>query len=102
MHDQTTNRPGRFAKGPRRRPQPNGRPRNGADGNRTGPRPNGKPRRDVNGNVLRKGSGGRGETPVCIKCGHPAPDGKLCTFHRLLLNTFRKEVPEQDPRRFRF
>ena len=39
---------------------------------------------------------------MCIKCGHPAPDGKLCTFHRQLLNTFRREVPEQDPRRFRF
>lgn len=54
----------------------------------------------MNGNRIRNGN--QGEAAVCIKCGHPAPDGKLCAFHRILLNTFRKEVPEQDPRRFRF
>lgn len=47
-------------------------------------------------------NGNQGEAAVCIKCGHPAPDGKLCAFHRILLNTFRKEMPDQDPRRFRF
>ncbi len=26
---------------------------------------------------------------VCQKCGHPAPDGKLCQFHRNLLNSLR-------------
>jgi hypothetical protein len=26
---------------------------------------------------------------VCQKCGQPAPDGKLCTFHRNLLNSLR-------------
>ena len=26
---------------------------------------------------------------VCQKCGHPAPDGKLCQFHRNLLNSMR-------------
>lgn len=56
----------------------------------------------MNGNRLSRHNGNRGETAVCIKCGHPAPDGKLCPFHRMLLNTFRKEVPEQDPRRFQF
>ena len=28
---------------------------------------------------------------VCIKCGHPAPDGKLCNFHRSLLNSIRND-----------
>jgi len=28
---------------------------------------------------------------VCQKCGQPAPDGKLCTFHRNLLNTIRND-----------
>ncbi len=101
MPDHITRRPGRNASGPRRRVRPNGGARYGGDGNRGPVRRNGRPPRNVNGNRLGKG-GGRGETAVCIKCGHPAPDGKLCPFHRLLLNTFRKEVPEQDPRRFRF
>jgi hypothetical protein len=26
---------------------------------------------------------------VCQKCGQPAPDGKLCQFHRNLLNSMR-------------
>jgi len=26
---------------------------------------------------------------VCQKCGQPAPDGKLCVFHRNLLNSMR-------------
>ncbi len=28
---------------------------------------------------------------VCQKCGHPARDGKLCDFHRNLLNSIRNE-----------
>ncbi len=88
--------------GPRRRMHSSGGSRNGFSGNRAPARRNGRPRHDVNGNRLGKSNGGRGETAVCIKCGHPAPDGKLCAFHRLLLNTLRKEMPEQDPRRFRF
>ncbi|MDE0127783.1 MAG: hypothetical protein OXN97_24715 [Bryobacterales bacterium] len=56
----------------------------------------------MNGNRIGKKAAGRGEVAACIKCGQPAPDGKLCTFHRHLLNMFRKEIPEQDPRRFRF
>ncbi len=101
MPDHISKRPGRNSNRPRRRVNPNGGSHGGADGNRALARRNGKPRRDVNGNRLGKANGGRGETAVCIKCGHPAPDGKLCTFHRMLLNTFRKEMPEQDPRRFR-
>lgn len=91
MREPTNRRPNRFGKGPGRRGGPKGRAYSRADGNGA----NG----GVNGNTLR---GGQGEKGVCIKCGHPAPDGKLCSFHRSLLNTFRKEVPEQDPRRFRF
>ncbi len=95
MQDHTIRRTGN---GPRRRAAPNGRPRSGGDGSR----PSGRPRRNANGNQLRGADGSRGEAARCIKCGHPAPDGKLCAFHRVLLNTFRKEMPEQDPRRFRF
>lgn len=94
MRDHTTRRGGRYGKGARRRGGPNGR-RRGRGG------PNGNRRRNVNGNRLRR-PGSKGEPAMCIKCGHPAPDGKLCTFHRQLLKTFRKEVPDQDPRRFRF
>ncbi len=101
MRDQGTRRPARFSKGSRQRAESNGRGQSDSDGGRYRGRPeNG--RRNVNGNRLPKGNGNSGETALCIKCGHPAPDGKLCTFHRSLLNTFRKEVPEQDPRRFRF
>ena len=90
MRDQTTRR-GRYSRNARRRPGRNGRRRIA---------PGAKRRRNVNGNRI---TGGRkGEPAACIKCGHPAPDGKLCAFHRQLLNTFRKEMPEQDPRRFRF
>ncbi len=102
MPDYTSKRPGRNASRPRRRVHPNAGSRNGSGGNRAAGRRNGKPRHDVNGNRLGKANGDRGEAAFCIKCGHPAPDGKLCSFHRLLLNTFRKEMPEQDPRRFRF
>lgn len=94
MPDQSSRRPGRYAKPQRRRVPPRGRHGGAPDG------ANGNRRRDVNGNRIRNGN--QGEAAVCIKCGHPAPDGKLCAFHRILLNTFRKEVPEQDPRRFRF
>jgi hypothetical protein len=37
---------------------------------------------------------------VCQKCGQPAPDGKLCSFHRALLNTIRNE-PVRDRQRTR-
>jgi len=37
-----------------------------------------------------------------MRCGHPAVDGKLCAFHKILLNAFRRELPEQDPRRLRY
>jgi hypothetical protein len=30
-----------------------------------------------------------GATGLCQKCGQPAPDGKLCLFHRNLLNSLR-------------
>ena len=90
MREPSSTRTGRFGKGPRKRVGRKGRY---SDGNRVDG--------TVNGNTFRNASGNHGETSICIKCGHPAPDGKLCSFHRLLLNTFRKEIPEQDPRRFR-
>ena len=91
MRNHTNRRPRRFGRSTRRRGGRNGRYQGRNNGGRRG---------TANGNVLRKA--GKGEGAVCIKCGHPAPDGKLCVFHRQLLNTFRKEIPDQDPRRFRF
>ena len=37
---------------------------------------------------------------VCIKCGHPAPDGKLCNFHRSLLNSLRNDFGKKGGRNF--
>lgn len=95
MRDQSTRRPGRFGKASRRSAGPKGRYQGGPDG---GGGNNGH-RRNVNGNRLRNGN--QGEAALCIRCGHPAVDGRLCAFHRSLLNTFRREVPDQDPRRLR-
>jgi hypothetical protein len=38
---------------------------------------------------------------TCQKCGQPAPDGKLCSFHRALLNSIRNDPP-RDRQRPRF
>ena len=95
MREQSGRRPGRFGKS-------NKRKGGGARKGRFGGTPNGNGgayRGNVNGN---RANGNSGEMGVCLKCGHPAPDGKLCSFHRSLLNTFRKENPEQDPRRNKF
>lgn len=35
---------------------------------------------------------------VCVKCGHPAPDGKLCNFHRSLLNSIRNDFGKRTGR----
>lgn len=43
-----------------------------------------------NGNVARSAQDAA-SPGVCIKCGHPAPDGKLCNFHRSLLNSIRND-----------
>lgn len=99
MREQSGRRPGRFGK-PAKRKGPGrkryGGPSDGRSGDSNGYRGgNG----NVNGN---RANGASGEMGVCLKCGHPAPDGKLCGFHRSLLNTFRKENPEQDPRRNKF
>ncbi len=59
-------------------------------------------RRNVNGNRSANGNARRGEPALCMRCGHPAVDGKLCAFHKTLLNSFRRELPEQDPRRLRY
>lgn len=43
-----------------------------------------------NGNRLAQGQQPQPQAAaVCQKCGQPAPDGKLCTFHRNLLNALR-------------
>ncbi len=76
----------------RRFSRSNKRRNRGGNGHRRGP----------NGNRSLHGNRGRGEKPLCMRCGHPAVDGKLCAFHKILLNAFRRELPEQDPRRLRY
>lgn len=52
-------------------------------------------RAEADGNRAR--SGQSAEPGVCIKCGHPAPDGKLCSFHRSLLNSIRNDFGDRKP-----
>ena len=69
----------------RRKPSKGGNRRKGRNGNR-GPQ---------NGNrAMNSGNGGSqptGGVGVCVRCGHPAPDGKMCTFHKSLLNSIRND-----------
>lgn len=37
---------------------------------------------------------------VCVKCGFPAPDGKLCNFHRSLLNALRNDFGKKGSRNY--
>lgn len=58
--------------------------------------------RDANGNRAPRGNEyqpGQG-TGVCMKCGHPAPDGKLCQFHRSLLNALRADFGKKGSRNY--
>lgn len=52
-------------------------------------------RAEADGNRARPGQST--ESGVCIKCGHPAPDGKLCSFHRSLLNSIRNDFGDRRP-----
>lgn len=90
MRENSGRRPGRFSKSGKRK------------GGRKNRYPGGPGDNHPNSSNGNQANGNSGEMGVCIKCGHPAPDGKLCSFHRSLLNTFRKENPEQDPRRNKF
>lgn len=74
----------KFGKSNKKRRQ-NKRFGNGNNGNRA----------EVDGNRAR--SGQSAEPGVCIKCGHPAPDGKLCSFHRSLLNSIRNDFGDRRP-----
>ncbi|MBG99949.1 MAG: hypothetical protein CMN58_06350 [Solibacterales bacterium] len=58
-------------------------PKNKNRKNRKGTQKNGR-----NGRSSYQGSSTSG---VCQKCGQPARDGKLCDFHRNLLNSIRNE-----------
>ena len=53
---------------------------------------------NVNGNSIdAQPSQGPG---VCVKCGFPAPDGKLCNFHRSLLNALRNDFGKKGSRNY--
>jgi len=55
-------------------------------------------RQPLNGNNARNPMTTTGTPGVCVKCGHPAPDGKLCTFHRSLLNSIRNDFSKKTGR----
>lgn len=62
---------------------------------------------NANGNVAQANGNVRGSQPqppanagVCQKCGHPAPDGKLCNFHRSLLNSIRNDFGKKSGRNY--
>lgn len=77
-------------KGPNRNPggNPNGnRARGGNHANGNVANGNVAGVSTANGNTLQ----GAAAPGVCVKCGHPASDGKLCNFHRSLLNSIRND-----------
>ncbi len=78
-------------------------PRQGRSSNKKGrknfDRSNGNVDNNANGNRARNPQTGPGAAAgVCIRCGHPAPDGKLCNFHRSLMNSIRNDVGQKLPR----
>ena len=56
----------------------------------------GRSGRNVNGNSAE----GQPTEGVCVKCGFPAPDGKLCNFHRSLLNALRNDFGKKGSRNY--
>jgi len=88
--------PGKFSGRPKKKNRKGGFGKNGFGKN--GNTANGNTRKGYG----RNGSGNSGDpwqrmlaahstSALCQKCGQPAPDGKLCTFHRNLLNTIRND-----------
>ncbi|MCB1020287.1 MAG: hypothetical protein KDC27_10180 [Acidobacteria bacterium] len=53
-----------------------------------------------NGNVRSSQPQPPANGGVCQKCGHPAPDGKLCNFHRSLLNSIRNDFGKKSGRNY--
>jgi hypothetical protein len=78
------------------------RPRYGKSGG-GGPNGNkkkGRGNKDNYNGVVNGNRAGQDEGPgVCVRCGHPAPDGKLCNFHRSLLNSIRNDFGYKRPTR---
>jgi hypothetical protein len=54
----------------------------------------------ANGNVRSSQPQPPANAGVCQKCGHPAPDGKLCNFHRSLLNSIRNDFGKKSGRNY--
>ena len=82
MRDQANRRRSGKAGNKQRRKNPNRVDGNGA-------------RHNADGNTAARAASGPG---VCEKCGHPAPDGKLCNFHRSLLNSIRNDFGKRTGR----
>jgi len=107
MREQSASRqPGKFSGRPKKKNRKGGFGNNGFGRNANAANGNTGNGNTANGNTRngygRNGSGNSGDSwqrmlaahstaSVCQKCGQPAPDGKLCTFHRNLLNTIRND-----------
>lgn len=58
------------------------------------------PSQQANGNQRSSQPQPPANAGVCQKCGHPAPDGKLCNFHRSLLNSIRNDFGKKSGRNY--
>ena len=87
-------------KGPRKKNRKNFSRGNGngnGNGNANG---NTMPPQQANGNMRGSQPQPPANAGVCQKCGHPAPDGKLCNFHRSLLNSIRNDFGKKSGRNY--
>ncbi|MEZ5362378.1 MAG: hypothetical protein R2748_08595 [Bryobacterales bacterium] len=87
--DQQRRKPGKSGRNKKRKNFNRG---SGANGNVSSAQANGNVR---NSQPQPPANGG-----VCQKCGHPAPDGKLCNFHRSLLNSIRNDFGKKSGRNY--
>jgi hypothetical protein len=87
-------------KGARKKNRKNFSRGNGNGGNGNGPNGNIAQGREANGNVRSSQPQPPANAGVCQKCGHPAPDGKLCNFHRSLLNSIRNDFGKKSGRNY--
>jgi hypothetical protein len=87
-------KPNKSGKGARKKNRKNFSRGNNANGNTA------SAQQQANGNVRSSQPQPPASAGVCQKCGHPAPDGKLCNFHRSLLNSIRNDFGKKSGRNY--
>jgi hypothetical protein len=65
--------------------------RNGGGSGNRGSQPGNRSMNPGNSGNSQANGQNSGAPGVCVRCGHPAPDGKLCNFHKSLLNSIRND-----------